>query len=321
MQGVEIHAQIANMLLENYRLTPLPAGITILWILGAALLSMGLMFFMGRFEVAIGTIVGIGLIYIILGIILFESGTVVNLIHVTLAWLVPTIALSLYRFFSSEKERRMIRQTFSKYVAPHVLTELLAHPERIALGGEEREITVLFSDIRGFTSLSENTKPIELVRILNTYFSAVTKRIFENDGVLDKYIGDAIMAFWGAPMESPLQADKAVMAALGMIETLEALNREFVKNGDPEIKIGIGIYTGRAVVGNIGSEHRFDYTAIGDAVNAASRIEGLTKEFKTPILIGETTKSKLTKTFTITPLGESSVKGRLEKITVYGVEK
>jgi adenylate cyclase len=320
MQGVEIHAQIANMLHLEYRLTSLPGWVTALWIFCASFASAALLLFMRRFELAIAMNVGLGILYLVAVIILFEKSFIANLVHITLAWLLPTVALSLYRFFSSEKERKMIRQTFSKYVAPHVLTELLAHPERIALGGEEREITVLFSDIRGFTSISENTSPIELVRVLNRYFSAVTKKIFENDGVLDKYIGDAIMAFWGAPIENPHQADKAVEAALGMLEALEALNQEFKASGDPEIKIGIGIYTGRAVVGNIGSEHRFDYTAIGDAVNAASRIEGLTKDFGMPIIIGENTKNKLTKPFVITPLGETSVKGRVAKITIYGVK-
>jgi adenylate cyclase len=321
MQGVEIHAQIANMLLMEYELTPLPRNTTILWIVFASLLSTAVLLFIKRFEFAIAVIAAIGIGYFIFGIVLFEKGLVVNLVHITLAWLLPTIALSLYRFFSSEKERRVIRQTFSKYVAPDVLNELLAHPELITLGGEEREITVLFSDIRGFTTLSEQTTPIELVRILNTYFSAVTKCVIAHGGVLDKYIGDAVMAFWGAPMNSPLQADRAVETALDMIQAVDELNQQFKANGDPEIKTGIGIYTGRAVVGNIGSEHRFDYTAIGDAVNAASRIEGLTKDYGVRILIGESTKNKLKGQFSLTSLGESSVKGRAEQVTIYAVEK
>lgn len=319
MPGVEIHAQIANMLLLDYRLVPLSTGATMLWIVLASCIAVAILLFVRRFESAVALNIGVGVVYIILGVVLFERGTEVNIIHISLAWIVVATSLSLYRFFSSEKERRIIRHTFSKYVAPHVLDELLAHPERIALGGEEREITVLFSDIRGFTTLSENTTPTELVRILNTYFSAVTKKIIENDGVLDKYIGDAIMAFWGAPIENPRQADQAVRAGIEMLRALEELNRTFVANGDPEIKIGIGIYTGRAVVGNIGSEHRFDYTVIGDTVNAASRLEGLTKEFKTQIIIGESTKHKLTEHFSLTPLGDTSVKGKVEKITIYGV--
>ena len=180
---------------------------------------------------------------------------------------------------------------------------------------------MLFSDIRGFTSISEKTTPRELVRILNTYFSSITKKIIENDGVLDKYIGDAIMAFWGAPIPEPKQADKAVKAALEMLEELKKINIQFLASGDPEIKIGIGIYTGKAIVGNIGSEHRFDYTAIGDTVNIASRIEGLTKEYKTEIIIGESTKNKLTENFSVTLLGKTNVKGKLEEVTIYSVTK
>ncbi|MEK7567590.1 MAG: adenylate/guanylate cyclase domain-containing protein [Patescibacteria group bacterium] len=323
MSGVEIHGQIANMFLSNLFLTDLKTKFALIWIILASFVSCLLFFFIRRIEFVVLTNVIIGIIYLIGIIILFDKGAVVNMIHVTLSWGLTTLSLGLYKSLIGEKERKIIKATFSKYVSPHVLEELLTSPEKVVLGGEEKEITVLFSDIRGFTSISEKTTPTELVRILNMYFSAVTKKIIEKDGVLDKYIGDAIMAFWGAPLGEPLQADKAVEAGLGMLEALDELNVVLRTQGDPEIKIGVGIYTGKAVVGNVGSEHRFDYTAIGDTVNASSRIEGITKEYKTPLIIGDTTLEKIVhkEKFETKPLGEVLVKGKSKPILIYAVTR
>ncbi|KKR31142.1 MAG: Adenylate cyclase, partial [Parcubacteria group bacterium GW2011_GWF2_39_8b] len=321
MPGVEIHANIARGLLSGDRLVPLGTFETSAWILLASIVSSLFFIFANRLLIVVGGNVLVGLLYLVTIIILFERGIAVNLIHIELSWIVTTITLSLYKFFIAEKEKREMKRTFGKYVSPSVLEQIVKNPKAVLLGGEEKEITVLFSDIRGFTSISEKTTPRELVRILNTYFSSITKKIIENDGVLDKYIGDAIMAFWGAPIPEPKQADKAVKAALEMLEELKKINIQFLASGDPEIKIGIGIYTGKAIVGNIGSEHRFDYTAIGDTVNIASRIEGLTKEYKTEIIIGESTKNKLTENFSVTLLGKTNVKGKLEEVTIYSVTK
>lgn len=202
-------------------------------------------------------------------------------------------------------------------MSPRVLEEILVDPAKVALGGEEREVTVLFSDIRGFTTLSEKTSPQELVRILNKYFSRMSAEIVNREAVLDKYIGDAIMAFWGAPLEDTMQADHALAAGQGMIIALHKLNEELRAAGDPEIAIGIGIHTGPAVVGNIGSEFRFDYTLIGDTVNVASRLEGLNKEHKTTLILSESTKSKLHSDHAFRSLGEVSVKGRKEPLHVF----
>ncbi len=323
MSGVEIHGHIVNMLINNISLTDLKTYLTLIWILFASTISCLLFFFIRRIEFVVLVNVIIGVVYLVATIILFDKGVVVNMIHITLSWVLTTLSLGLYRSLIGEKERKIIKATFSKYVSPHVLDELLSSPEKVVLGGEEKEITVLFSDIRGFTSISEKTTPTELVRILNMYFSAVTKKIIEKDGVLDKYIGDAIMAFWGAPLDEPLQADKAVEAGLGMLEALDELNVVLRAQGDPEIAIGVGIYTGKAVVGNVGSEHRFDYTAIGDTVNAGSRIEGITKDYKTPLIIGDTTLEKIkdkTK-FETKPLGEVVVKGKSKPILIYSVKR
>jgi adenylate cyclase len=320
--GVYIHASIANMLLQGLTLTPLSQKVSLLCIFLIAYASTILFLVTRRVVVAVLLNLLFGSILLLLAMLLFEKGVVINIMHLTLAWLLTTITHSLYKSLRSENEKQLIKQTFSKYVSGHVLDTLLANPKNVKLGGEEREITVLFSDIRGFTTLSEGLEPTELVTLLNRYFKAVTKEIIDNDGVLDKYIGDAIMAFWGAPIDDPLQASKAVRAAKGMLQELHALNEELKSEGKPVIAIGIGIYSGRAVVGNVGSDIRFDYTAIGDTVNAASRLEGLTKEYNAKIIIGESTKKILhdTEGLQITALGGATVKGKKESITIYSVE-
>jgi len=319
MPGVEIHANIANMLLSGYRLVPLENTFSLLWILTAALLPALFFVLLGRAFIPIASSVVLGFVYIFVIVALFQKGIAVNIVHINAAWIFSTSSLFGYRFFVSDREKREMRNLFSKYVSQDVLEEILRNPSKVSLGGEEREITVLFSDIRGFTTLSEQTTPKELVRILNTYFSAMTKEILRYNGVLDKYIGDAIMAFWGAPIGDPRQADNALRASLGMVKALAELNKEFKKKGDPEIKIGIGLYTGPAIVGNIGSELRFDYTVIGDTVNASARLEGLTKEYKVPIILGERTKNKLTESYELKSLGPVSVKGRKEHINIFTV--
>lgn len=320
MPGVEIQAHIANMLLQEYRLRALSPFLMIVWLLAAALVP-ALLFVRSRKAVLLIALnIVIGFLYTAAIILLFERGIAVNFIHISMAWVLSTAALFGYRYSIGERERKYMRRAFSKYVSKDVLAEILYDPSRVSLGGEEREVTVFFSDIRGFTTLSEKTTPTELVRILNEYFTEMGEEVLAYNGVLDKYIGDAIMAFWGAPIADPDQADHALQASLGMSKRLDAFNARLEKRGDPQIDIGIGLYTGPAIVGNVGSEERFDYTVIGDTVNAASRLEGLNKEYKTRIIISETTKQKLKKSYNIKPLGSAQVKGRTEPIAIYTVE-
>ena len=320
MPGVEIQAHITNMLLSGYRLKPLNQLWMALWLMIAALIPA---FFFAKFSVWRAPIfsVGIGVLHFIGVVVLFEQGIAVNFVHVQFAWIGSAIALVLYRYFIGEKERRMLTHVFSKYVSDAVLKEILKNPQKVTLGGEEREVTVFFSDIRGFTTISEKTTPKELVRMLNRYFTEMTEEVLASGGVLDKYIGDAIMAFWGAPIDDSNQADNALKASLAMLKKLKALNQELKKVGDPEINIGIGLYTGTVIVGNIGSEKRFDYTIIGDTVNVASRLESLNKEYHTQLILGDATVKKLKKKIPLRELGSVSVKGRKEQITIYTLEE
>jgi class 3 adenylate cyclase len=217
----------------------------------------------------------------------------------------------------TESRRELLERTFEKYVSTSVLAEILGDPSNIHLGGEGKAVTVFFSDIRGFTPIAETMDPQALVALLNRYFEVMSEEIVKTGGTIDKYIGDAIMAFWGAPIEDAEQAEHAVQASLTMLQKLKELNKELAADGHPEIAIRIGLHTGRAIVGNVGSTRRFDYTAIGDTVNAASRMEGLNKEHGTQIIISDMVRNLLRDKTKWRPLGPVTVKGKSEPINIY----
>ncbi len=217
----------------------------------------------------------------------------------------------------TESRRELLESTFEKYVSKQVLTTILRDPGSVRLGGEGKGVTVFFSDIRGFTPIAERLEPEGVVGILNRYFEVMTEEILKTGGTVDKYIGDAIMAFWGAPIEDAQQAEHAVQASLAMLQKLDQFNNELAAEGYPKIEIRIGLHTGRAVVGNVGSSSRFDYTVIGDTVNAASRMEGLNKEHGTQIIISDMVRNFLKDKNRWKPLGPVTVKGKSEAINVY----
>jgi len=317
MQGVEIQANIVNMLALGYQFKPLSFKYTCLWIFLAAFFPYLIFIIFKRSFKFFLVNIFLGGAWFVLILFVVEEGIVPNLIHINAAWIFSFISLFCRRYFVGEKEKREMKKAFSHYVSKEVLEEILKDPKNISLGGEEKFITILFSDIRGFTSVSEKLSPQKLVEMLNQYFNAMSGEILKHKGILDKYIGDAIMAFWGAPILDENQADNAVQAAIGMVEQLENFNKKQKEKGLPEINIGIGIYSGLAVVGNIGSETRFDYTAIGDSVNIASRIEGLTKTYQTKIIISETVKEKLKGNYFLELLGSVPIRGRQEPINIY----
>jgi adenylate cyclase len=198
--------------------------------------------------------------------------------------------LTVYKFRTEVRHSRYIKQMFQSMVAPTVVDEILKLPAGIELGGEEKELTVMFSDVRGFTTYSESHTPHEVVSILNEYLTQMTYLVFQTEGTLDKYIGDAIMAFWGAPTPQGNHAFRACATALRMVELLKGvLHPKWELEGREKLRIGIGLNTGKMVVGFVGSENIKNYTLIGDAVNLGSRLEGATKEYKVDILIGEGT--------------------------------
>lgn len=221
------------------------------------------------------------------------------------------------------QQREKMQQNFARYVSKHVMDSIIKSGDDVTLSGEKRKITLLFSDIRQFTHISEQYTPEQVVRYLNEYFSAMVEIIFRNNGVLDKFIGDGMMVEFGVPLEDEEQELNAVRTAIEMVQGVEELTRKWRSEGKnvPEIKIGVGIHTGLAVIGNIGSEKRSEYTAIGDTVNSASRIEQLTKELHTPILFSEKTAMAVKGKMKIKFMGEQEIRGKADKIKLYTVEE
>lgn len=223
-----------------------------------------------------------------------------------------------YTAIVETKRRKMIEGTLSKYLSPAITKQLIESGiNPTAEVGNWREISILFSDIRSFTSLSEVTAPDFLVKVLNSYLANMTDIIFDHEGTLDKFIGDAVMAFWGAPIEDSAHARKAVQSALKMIEAVDEFNRIHQQDRYPQLKIGIGVHTGKAIVGNIGSNKRLDYTIIGDNVNLASRLEGLTKEYNIPILISGSTYEMIKDEFLCRPIDVVVAKGKKQAAPLY----
>ncbi len=219
-----------------------------------------------------------------------RQGLWINLLYPAATIVLSYTALTLFRFMTEERQVREVRRIFSSYVSPKIVTALVKEPERARLGGERKRLTVLFSDIRGFTAYSERHTPEEVVTVLNEYMQAMTEAVFRWDGTLDKFIGDAIMVFWGAPLDQPNHAELAVRCALDMRHRLAALQKKWRTEGKEVLDTGIGINTGEVVVGNMGVEGRkMDYTVIGDHVNLAARMESLTREYDLPILLSEAT--------------------------------
>lgn len=253
----------------------------------------------------------------------------INLVFPLLTILMISAILISYRYFVEEKKAGEIRAMFSNYVTERVVNELIKRPEMAKLGGERREITILFSDIVGFTPFSEEHEPEEVVAVLNEYLAAMTDVIFRWEGTLDKFIGDEIVAFWGAPMEQENHAERAVRCALDMIKRLEELRLKRLSEGKTPLSMGIGINTGEVLVGNIGSERKkMDYTVIGDHVNIGSRVEALTRKFNAGILVTELSYNKISHLIqsgafghiVFNDAGNVVVKGKQEPLKIYEVK-
>ncbi|OPY59599.1 MAG: Adenylate cyclase 1 [Pelotomaculum sp. PtaU1.Bin035] len=322
--GVELHASAMATYLTGgfYKRAPLSLNLVFLLLIGA--LSM---LFVGR---AGGPMRG--LLYLLaimaaacLGVFLsWHYGRYwVNLASpLGMAMLVYT-GMTAENLVRTEMERRRTRALFARYVPPAVVSDLLQHPEDIVLGGMRVELTIFFSDVRGFTSFSEDKTPEYVVQRLNEYFTEMNAIIFKHGGTLDKYMGDGIMAFFGAPIQYDDHADRALAASLEMLERLKELNIKWEEQGEPLFNIGIGINSGPVVVGNVGSPERMDYTIMGGEVNLASRLESMNKEYKTNIILSDRAlkylrrKEKLPGEITL--LGETSVRGMVEKVLIYTI--
>jgi adenylate cyclase len=228
------------------------------------------------------------------------------------------ITTMIYKYATEEREKKKVKGAFEHYLSPDVIKEVLDDPKALSLGGKRQEITVFFSDVRSFTTISESLSPEKLSEFMNHYFTPMTSIILTSGGTLDKYIGDAIMAFWGAPISHEDHAQRAARSVINMLYALDKLREELPKIGFPKPDIGIGLNTGPMSVGNMGSAARFSYTVMGDAVNLGARLESLTKEYKIKAMISEFTAKKLDrKEFLYRDLDDIRVKGKNEPVKVF----
>ncbi|MFW6366245.1 MAG: CHASE2 domain-containing protein [Spirochaetota bacterium] len=317
MFGIEHHAHAINTIIQQLFLHSMTDFHFLLLMLGLALLT-GIVLPRTSILISTGVTVLLALGHIVLSHFVFER------FHYILAYSTPVlyivlnyILITTYRIFSEQKEKLYIRKTFSKFVSKGVVDELLRHPEKVKLGGEKKNLTVLFSDIRGFTSISEQLTPEELVEHLNIYLQTMTDIVINYDGTLDKYIGDAIMAFWGAPIPQEDHAFRACSAAIEMMSALDGLNRTWESEGKPPLEIGIGLNSGDMVVGNMGSASRMDYTLMGDNVNLGARLEGTNKVYGTHIIISEYTYEVVKDRVYARELDHIRVKGKARPVTIY----
>ena len=254
--------------------------------------------------------------FLALTYLLFLNGLKVNAVVPAIDLTVTAFGTIFLGYLSVDREKLKMRSTFSRYLGEDVMDVALEHPDRLNRG-EKREMTVLFSDIRGFTSLSEHMSPEKLADFINEYLSPMTQIVFEEKGTLDKYIGDAVMAFWNAPLDQADHALRACRAAVHMLERLEELKAHWRATGLPELEIGIGINTGQMVVGNMGSDVRVDYTVLGDSVNLGSRLEGTNKEYETRIIISEWTRGAVKDGIITRRLGAVRVKGKKVPVGIF----
>jgi adenylate cyclase len=229
----------------------------------------------------------------------------------------------IVKFLVELRQKLQIKKQFGTYLSPALVEKLQKNPEMLVLGGDSRELSIMFTDVRGFTTISEHYgKDVQgLTKIMNRYMTAMTAKIIENNGTLDKYIGDAQMAFWNAPLDEPNHAKMALKTALQMMESLDAFNDEITKEGIPAFGMGLGINTGTVVVGNMGSSQRFDYTCLGDSVNLASRLEGQSKSYGVRIVLGTDTARQVRDEYDVIEMDNIAVKGKTEGVKIYTVGK
>jgi adenylate cyclase len=321
IDGVNHHAAVLeNILSENFIKRPLEAfPIELGLLLGTGILfSLLLKITSAVVSATALAVFMIGFFYID-KIYLFGNGHWFYIGMIYIQKISIYVGVTFFKYFTEEREKKKIKNAFAHYLNPAVISDLMEHPEQLQLGGQKKDLTVFFSDVRGFTTISETLSPEALTALLNEYFTPMTGHILDSGGLLDKYIGDAIMAVWGAPIPLADHADRALASSLKMLDSLAILQEKWRAEAMPPIDIGIGLNTGPMVVGNMGSDQRFDYTVLGDAVNLGARLEGINKQYGTRILLSEFTRANLKNPgqFLLREIDMLKVKGKNEPVTIY----
>ncbi len=319
--GLEIHANIVDSILANDFMSQ-PAWTAIFDIMAIIATGLFLGMVLPRAGVVSGAAAGIFLFfgYIMLGQYLFSAkGLILNMVYPLAVILVIYVAITAYKYLSESKQKRFIKDAFSTYLAPSVVSQLIQSPEKLVLGGEKRIITAFFSDVQGFTGISEKLTPTELVELLNEFLTEMTDIILAHEGTVDKFEGDAIIAFFGAPNPLENQEEVACMACIEMQKKLSQLRLKWNSEEKPELKMRLGLCTGPAVVGNMGSKNRMDYTMMGDTVNTAARLEGTNKIYGIYTLVSESTYKATGDKIIGREIDYVYVIGKKDPVTIYEI--
>lgn len=318
--GVEKHASVAANLLAN-RFLKRPDWVELIEVAGILFWPFVLAWLLPRLRPMPSAVVTLGLWGAFFGVVhwAFVGGLWLPLVYPSLAMALAFFGITVYRLFTEERQRLWIKGAFQRFVSPEVVEQLVGNPAALQFGGEVRNLTVLFTDIRDFTTYTERHSPHDVVHILREYLTTMADQVIKNQGTLDKFIGDAVMAIFGAPIPYPDHAEKACRAALAMIDELEKLQAKWAAEDREPFRMGIGINTGEMVVGNLGSEQLFDYTVVGDGVNLGARLESLNKEYATKrhIIISEGTYEAAKDAIEVRRLGEVVVKGKSRPVVIY----
>ena len=326
MYGVEIHANAVATVLEQKFIRRTSGVVSFLIIFMFSFLSFMLATSVRRlrihpeFIVEILVVLSLILLFALwsyLTILAFENNFILPTVSPVLGGFAAYLGSVVYQYLTERKQKKVIKTIFSYYVHPSVVNQLISNPHLVRLGGEKREMTVLFTDLWNFTTISEAYPPEFIFNLLNEYFEVMTKIVFKYGGTLDKYIGDALVAFWGAPIHYEDHALRACLCALKMQFELEKLRMRWEMEGKPLLYMRIGINTGEMIVGNLGGYGRFNYTVIGDSVNLGARLESINKEFGTNIIISEYTYEKVKDFFSVREIGSITVKGKTKAVKIY----
>jgi adenylate cyclase len=318
MPGIQLHATMADNLLSNRFIRPASARVRVASVIGAGLAIGCLAAFLPFTPAAVGTLLAIGG-WTWFALSSFRSGLWVDMTQPLTAMAMALFAGTAYQYFVEGREKRVVKALFGRYVSRDVFHQLIEHPELAELGGKRREMTVLFSDIRGFTTVTEKGNAEALVAQLNEYFSRMVEVVFRHHGTVDKFVGDMVMALFGAPVDDPAHAEHAVAAAVEMVDVLGQLNRKWQAEGKVPFDLGIGVNSGEMIAGNIGSTSIMSYTVIGDNVNLGSRLESLNKDFRTRIIISDATRTRLQSDYSVRALGDVTVKGKTRPVAIFEV--
>ncbi len=316
--GAQIHATVMDQLLTHTALVKAPtSAVTIL----TAVLALAVAFLTVLLPMRWGALSTLALagVVAVASVEVFRAGTWVPLVPGFLGIAIASVGGLAWQYFVEGRDKRQVTRLFSRYVSKDVFEQVLANPELAELGGRRRTMSVLFSDMRGFTAMTERGDPEALVAQLNEYFSRMVEVVFANHGTIDKFVGDMVMALFGAPVDDPDHADHAVATAVEMVRALEVLNARWVQEGRPALGIGIGVNSGEMIAGNIGSASIHSYTVIGDAVNLGARLESLNKERGTTIIISAATAAQLKTPPPMRPLGSVVVKGKSVPVDIFEV--